>query len=112
MNMVPMDMNIDVSLLVTVLGTVLAILIPIGNWYFRREEHRQLDVVIDRNVALVNQFVRNLENLSIVIDGKPASAQVVWITGWIINAGNYDISERIVEYPLKLTVAENMKWLR
>lgn len=105
-------MSIDVSLWVTVLGTVFAILIPIISWKFSREEHRQLDVVIDKNVAIVNQLVANLENLSIVVDGRPATSQVVWITGWIINAGNYDISDRIVEYPLKLVLPEDMSWLR
>ena len=105
-------MSIDVSLLITIFGTIFAILVPIISWKLRREEHRQLDVVIDRNVAIVNQLVTNLENLSIVVDGRPASSQVVWITGWIVNAGNYDISDRIVEHPLKLVLPKDMTWLR
>ena len=34
----------------------------------------------------------------------------MWITGWIINSGNYDISERTVEVPLTLTLPENLQW--
>ncbi len=103
--------DVNLALLLTVVGTLLAV-IPVIGWFFRREEHRQLDVVLDNEVFLVNQLVRNLENFSIEIDGKPASDQVVWITGWIINSGNYDISERIIEGPLTLKLPENMQWLR
>ena len=103
--------DVNLALLITVVGTLLAV-IPVIGWFFRREEHRQLDVVLDNEVFLVNQLVRNLENFSIEIDGKPASDQIVWITGWIINSGNYDISERIIEGPLTLKLPENMQWLR
>ena len=51
-------------------------------------------------------------NFSIVIEGKPASDQVAWINGWIINSGNFDISERMIEHPLILKLPNDMKWLR
>ena len=104
-------MSNNMNLVLATVGLLLAA-IPVIGWFFRREEHRQLDVVLDNEVFLVNQLVRNLENFSIEIDGKPASDQVVWITGWIINSGNYDISERIIEGPLTLKLPENMQWLR
>ena len=102
----------NLTLVLTVIGTLSAILYPVIGWVFRREELQQLDVVLDKEVFLVNQLAGNLNNFSIVIDEKPASDQVVWITGWIINSGSYDISERIVEHPLKLQLPENMQWVR
>ena len=104
-------MSNNLNLVLAVVGILFAA-IPVIGWFFRREEHRQLDVVLDKEVYLVNQLAGNLKNFSIVIEGKPSSEQVVWITGWIINSGNSDISERIVEHPLTLKLPENMQWLR
>ena len=102
----------DSNLLVTVIGVLVTVLIPIIGLFLRRQEHRQLDVIVDREVALVNQVVGDLKNFSIVIEGTPASDQVVWITGWVINSGNYDISYGMVERLLILKLRENMQWLR
>ena len=102
----------DSNLMVTIIGVLATVLIPLIGVFLRRQEHRQLDVVIDREVALVNQVFGNLKNFSIVIEGKPASDQVVWMTGWVINSGNYDISNSIVERPLRLKIPDNMQWLR
>lgn len=104
-------MSNNLNLVLAVVGILFAA-IPVIGWFFRREEHRQLDVVLDKEVYLVNQLAGNLKNFSIVIEGKPSSEQVVWITGWIINSGNHDISERIIEHPLKLELPKNMQWLR
>lgn len=102
----------NLMLFLTVIGTLSAILFPVVGWIFRRKELPQLDVVLDKEVFLVNQLAGNLSNFSIVIDEKPASDQVVWITGWIVNSGSNDVSERIIEHPLKLQLPENMQWVR
>ena len=98
--------------LLAIIGTLAAIFGPIVGHLLRNKEYRQLDIVIDRGVSLVNQLARNLENFSIIIDDQPASEQVVWITGWIINSGNFDISDRMIESPLELQLPKDMTWLR
>ena len=102
----------NLTLILTAVGTLFAILIPIVVWFLRRDERRQLDIVLDKEVFLVNQLARNLKNFSVVIDGNPAPEQVVWVTGWIINSGNFDIGERIIEHSLKLALPDTMTWLR
>ena len=102
--------DIDVTLILTIVGILAAICGPIIGWLLRSKDSRQLDVVLEKEVFLVSQLANDLDNFSIVIDGEPASDQVVWITGWIINSGNYDISERIVEKPLTLTLPEDLHW--
>ena len=104
------DLNLELAL--TVVATLSTILIPVIGWYLRRKECHQLDVVLDKGIFLVNQLAGNLKKFSIVIDEKPASDQVAWITGWIINSGNFDISKRMIEHPLILKLPNNMKWLR
>ena len=102
--------EVDLTLAFTIAGTLAAILGPIVGWLLRRKDSRQLDVVLDKEVFLVNQLAKDVDSFSIIIDGEPASDQVVWITGWIINSGNYDISDKIVEKPLTLTLPENLQW--
>lgn len=96
----------------TIIGAIAAIFVPLIGLIFRRKEHRQLDIVLDKCVFLVNQLAGDLKNFSIVIDGEPASEQIVWVTGWIINSGHFDISERIIEAPLRLKTPEDTQWLR
>ena len=69
----------------TIIGAIAAICVPIIGLLFRRKEQRQLDIVLDKGVFLVNQLAGGLKNFSILIDGEPASEQIVWVTGWIIN---------------------------
>ena len=104
------DLNLELAL--TVVATLSAILIPVIGWFLRQKECHQLDVVLDKGIFLVNQLAGNLKNFSIGIDENSASDQVAWTTGWIINSGNFDISERMIEHPLILKVPNNMKWLR
>ena len=104
------DLNLNLTL--TVIGIVIAIFAPVIGWLFRRKERYQLDVVLDKEVFLVNKLAGGLKNFAIMLDDKPASDQVVWITGWVINSGNFDISERMIEQPLILRLPENMQWLR
>ena len=77
----------DFALALTALGALAAIVIPFGIWYFTREARYQIDILLEKEVFLLNQVARDLNNIRILIDGNPASEQVVWITGWIINYG-------------------------
>ena len=104
------DLNLE--LVLAAIGTVAAIVIPIFIWLLRRKERYQLDVVIDKEVFLVNQLAGNLKNFSVLIDGNPASEQVVWVTGWIINSGSFDIGKRAIEHPLRLEILDTMSYLR
>ena len=102
----------DFALALTALGALAAIVIPFGIWYFTREARYQIDILVEKEVFLVNQVARDLNNIRILIDGNPASEQVVWITGWIINSGKLDVSDRSIEKPLRLILPEGMSWLR
>ena len=104
--------GVDLTLILTAIGVVAAISIPLGIRYFSREARHQLDIILDKEVFLVNQLARDVKDISILIDEKPASEQVVWITGWIVNSGSLDIGDRIVQKPLRLDLPENMSWIR
>lgn len=107
-----MSSGLDLTLILSAAGTLAAILIPFIIHLFLRETRHQLDIVLDKEVFLVNQLARDLRNFSISIDGEPATEQVAWITGWIINSGTLDISARMVERPLRLELPETMSWIR
>ena len=107
-----MTNGFSLTLVLTAIGTLAAICVPFIIHYFRRKTEYQLDIVLDKEVFLVNQLARDLKNFSISIDGEPATEQVVWITGWIINSGTLDISARMVERPLRLELPEGMSWIR
>ncbi len=107
-----MALGTDFTLALTALGALAAIIIPLSLWLFTREARYQLDIILDKEMFLVNQVARDLDYIRILIDDKPAPEQVVWITGWIINSGKLDISNRIVEKPLRLILPEDMSWLR
>ena len=102
----------NVALILTAIGIVATIVIPITIWLLRRETQFQLDVVVHKEVFLVNQLAGKLKNFSVLIDGQPASEQVVWITGWIINSGSFDIGKSAIEHPLKLAIPDTMSYLR
>ena len=107
-----MTNSLDLTLILSAAGTFAAIFIPLIILLLRRQTGPQLDIVLDKEVFLVNQLARDLKNFSISIDGEPATEQVAWITGWIINSGTLDISARMVENPLRLELLETMSWIR
>ncbi len=107
-----MTNGLDLTLILSAAGTFAAIFIPLIILLLRRQTGPQLDIVLDKEVFLVNQLARDLKNFSISIDGEPATEQVAWITGWIINSGTLDISARMVESPLRLELLETMSWIR
>ena len=102
----------EFTLALTALGALAAIVIPFSIWYFTREARYQLDILLEKEVFLVSQVTRDLDYIRILIDDKPAPEQVVWITGWIINSGKLDISNRNIEKPLRLILPDDMSWLR
>ena len=102
----------DLTLALTALGALAAVVIPFGIWHFTREARFQLDILLEKQVFLVSQVTRDLDYIRILIDDEPAPEQVVWITGWIINSGKLDISNRNIEKPLRLILPDDMSWLR
>ena len=63
--------EIDITLFFTITGTLAAIFLPIVGWLLRRKDSRQLDVVLENEVFLVNQLAKDIDNFSIIIDGEP-----------------------------------------
>ena len=104
--------GLDTITIISIIGAILAAFVPIITWFFRKERRFQLDIVIDKAVFVVNQIAGTEKSILVTIDGNPASEQVIWMTGWIVNSGNFDISSRMIEHPLTLRTTDSAQWLR
>lgn len=91
----------------SVVGGILGI--PITLYLRRRGE---LSCILDNPIGLVNDIAENFSNLQISYEGKPATEQLFYIKGYLMNTGNIDIDRNMIyDHFLFVPTSENIRIL-
>lgn len=76
----------------------------------RRRYTNRLTFLIEKEISLFDDIVRNLPELSVTYNGAPVSENLVLLKGVILNLGDRDITPEMVSKPLEVVVPEGFAW--
>ncbi|MCX5643112.1 MAG: hypothetical protein NTZ17_00255 [Phycisphaerae bacterium] len=104
------------SNMLTVVGILATVVFGVfGIWGFviviRRRYPGQLTYVKESYLGLFDSIVKNLPELAVLYNNLPVGQGLVLVKGAILNTGNKDITDSMVEQKLALALPSDFHWL-
>lgn len=99
----------------TILGVGLTVVFGILaahlTWRFRPRTEAEVRIVDELTTPLFSEVTKNLDELTVIYKGQPATESLVFLRLILVNVGSLDISHPMVEEPIGLDAPEGAKWL-
>jgi hypothetical protein len=102
----------DISSILGMTGLLATIIFGAASVYLviRKRYPGKISFVIDREIALFEDIVRNLPELSVTFNGSPVSDNLVLIRFYLINTGEQDIAPPLVHQNLQAHLPNGYSW--
>jgi hypothetical protein len=94
------------GVLATILFGAWAIILAVRHGY-----PGQITFVKEQTIALFDEIVRNLPDLSVLYRQAPISPNLILVRAALVNTGKKDIAASMVDDPLTLLLPSDCKWL-
>jgi len=102
----------DTPTILSSAGVIATIIFGIASVYLfiRRRYPIRLHFVVGKEIALFDEIVRNLQELSVSYNGQPVAKNLVLIKGVLLNVGERDVTPSMVHKALEARLKNGFSW--